>query len=194
MSHISKTVAKIIHQLYNDGDLDKGTLAKLRTANSLLSRDATAIWPLLFGNIEDKQDLSQTGEPSFAETAIFASLRAYAIYQQGTEESVFKHSDDWRENRSLFQAFGRLRSDPDFTDSLDKRVSNVLTSLNFQSTENSITQLVRILKSKGQGGQIDFAQLGEDLYRFQFSSESARQVTLKWGQDYYWNNLKDNQE
>ena len=167
MSHISKTVAKIIHQLYNDGDLDKGTLAKLRTANSLLSRDATAI---------------------------FAALRAYAIYQQGTEESVFKHSDDWRENRSLFQAFGRLRSDPDFTDSLDKRVSNVLTSLNFQSAENSITQLVRILKSKGQGGQIDFAQLGEDLYRFQFSSESARQVTLKWGQDYYWNNLKDNQE
>ncbi len=194
MSHISKTVAKIIHQLYNNGDLDKGTLAKLRTANSLLSRDATSVWPLIFEYIEDKQDLSQTGEPTFAENAIFAALRAYAIYQQGTEESVFKHSDDWRENSSLFQAFGQLRSDPDFTDSLDKRVSNVLTSLNFQSAENSITQLVRILKSKGQGGQIDFAQLGEDLYRFQFSSESARQVTLKWGQDYYWKNLKDNQE
>ena len=194
MAHVSKAITAIVYRLYNNGDFDKAALAKLRTANSILSRDATAIWPLIFEKIEDKQDLSQSGEPSYAENAIFTALKAYAIYQQGTDENVFMHSSDYKENISLFKALASLRNNPDFTNSLDRRIGNVLTGPNYQSIENSITHLIKILKAQNRHPKIDFSQLGEDLYRYQFSSESARQVTLKWGQDYYWINKNDNQE
>ena len=73
---------------------------------------------------------------------------------------------------------------------LDRRVTALLATTNISSATNSINHLVSILKGKKMGEKIDFAQLAEDLYNFQWSPKNARFVALKWGIDYYWNVYK----
>lgn len=73
---------------------------------------------------------------------------------------------------------------------LDRRITALLATTNISSATNSINHLVSILKGKKMGEKIDFAQLAEDLYNFQWSTKNARFVALKWGKDYYWNVYK----
>lgn len=40
---------------------------------------------------------------------------------------------------------------------------------------------------------INYAELAEDVYDFQFE-ESKKRVSLKWGQDFYRDNKEDNKD
>ena len=158
----------------------------MRNSNSILNRNATVIWPLLISNLE-KKDLSRNGEPTYAEKAVYAALRCYAIYQQGNDEQCVYAPTDYQngEYNDLFTALAALRRDATIQEALDRRVQAVLGNSNADSIINALYHLVAILKSREALRKIDFAQLGQELYYIQLNRESARQVCLRWGQQYY---------
>lgn len=184
---IRSVTARIIRQLWSDGAYDKATLAALRSSNSILNRNATAGWPLLLSNME-KGELSRDGRPTYAEQAVYAALRCYAIYQQGknSEHLVYAPAGKDGDGQELFTTLSGLRKVEDTRQALDRRVQTVLGNSNPESVINTIYHLVAILKSRSSQATIDFARLAQDLYYFQLNSELARQICLKWGQQYYY--------
>lgn len=185
-ARIKRATAQTIHQIWAGGAPNKAVLAALRNSNSILNRNATVIWPLLISNLE-KKDLSRNGEPTYAEKAVYAALRCYAIYQQGNDEQCVYAPTDYQngEYNDLFTALAALRRDTAIQEALDRRVQVVLGNSNADSIINALYHLVAILKSKEAQRKIDFAQLGQELYYIQLNRESARQVCLRWGQQYY---------
>lgn len=185
-ARIKRVTAQTIHQIWAGGAPNKAVLAALRNSNSILNRNATVIWPLLISNLE-KKDLSRNGEPTYAEKAVYAALRCYAIYQQGNDEQCVYAPTDYQngEYNDLFTALAALRRDATIQEALDRRVQAVLGNSNADSIINALYHLVAILKSREALRKIDFAQLGQELYYIQLNRESARQVCLRWGQQYY---------
>ena len=179
--NISKITNNIIeNRLYDNGNFDKGALASLRGSNSLLSKKATAVMPIMLSKLP-KNSLSVDGTPTYAENAVFTALRCYAIYQQGNDHYVNGSS-----SKSIFEALAQLSQNDDLRDALDRRMSISLGSTNFKGVSNSIIHLLQILKSHDRNQTLNFASLAQDLYNFQFSFENARKVCLRWGRQYYW--------
>lgn len=185
-SRIRRVTAQIILQIWANGAPNKAILAALRSSNSILNRNATVVWPMMLSNME-KDDLSRNGIPTCAEKAVYAALRCYAIYQQGnTGHFVYASANDENANgKELFGALAGSRKNTDTQKALDRRVQSVLGNSNADSAVNAIYHLVAILKSKAPQEVVDFARLGQDLYYMQLNRELARQVCLKWGQQYY---------
>ena len=179
--NISKITNNIIeNRLYDNGNFDQGALASLRGSNSLLSKKATAVMPIMLSKLP-KNSLSVDGTPTYAENAVFTALRCYAIYQQGNDHYVNGSS-----SKSIFEALAQLSQNDDLRDALDRRMSILLGSTNFNGVSNSIIHLLQILKSHDRNQTLNFASLAQDLYNFQFSFENARKVCLRWGRQYYW--------
>ncbi|AZN76156.1 CRISPR-associated protein CasB [Lactobacillus acidophilus] len=190
--NIAKITNSIIEdKLYDNGRFDKGALANLRGSRSLLSKKATAVMPIILSELP-KNDLSVDGTPTYAENAVFMALRCYAIYQQGNDHYVNGSSSD--SSKSIFEALAKLSQTDDLRDALDRRMSILLGSTNFNSVSNSIIHLLQILKSHDRNQTLNFALLSRDLYDFQFSSENARKVCLRWGRQYYWHDNGRNEQ
>lgn len=188
-NRIRNTTAQIIYRLWENDSPNKAALAALRNSKTLLSRNASKIWPLFLSTM-DKKDLSQTGSLTIGEQAIFAALHCYALYQQGKTVNLnaavdYKNDAKQDSGQNLFAALAYLRADESSRKAIDRRVQAVFESTNIASVTNSISHLVSILHSSSFQGKIDFAQLSQDLYYFQLSSENARRICLKWGQQYY---------
>lgn len=185
-ARIRRETAQIILQIWANGAPNKAILAALRNSNSILNQNATVVWPILLSNME-KDDLSRNGIPTYAEKAVYAALRCYAIYQQGNTGHLVYASvkDEDMNGKELFSALTGLRKDADMQKALDRRVQAVLGNSNADSAINAIYHLVAILKSKAPQEVVDFAQLGQDFYYMQLNRELARQICLKWGQQYY---------
>lgn len=193
-NRIRNITGAIIHQLWTDGGPDKAALAALRSSSNLLNRNATTIWPLMLANLEEG-DLSATGQPTYVEKAVYTALRCFALCQQGNDDLTYAPAGKDKEGKTLFAALQQLRQDDATSTAIDRRVQIVLGNSNFESTINAIYHLVTILKGRFPHEEIDFAQLGQDFYFFQLNSEMARQICLKWGQQYYRiSKDKDNQK
>lgn len=209
---IRAITGRIIYQLYNNGNVNRGALATLRRTTSITDKGAEKIWPFIFEGIAsgDKKSviLSKNGKPTKQESAIYTALHCYAIFQQGNDSDCVyasvptsgqdKNEEDVKEEFgvTLFSALRQIRNnDSKIADALDRRVTALLATTNVGSAINSITHLVNILKGKKIVTKVDFAQLASDLNVFQSSSKAAREIALKWGQDYYWNTyqLDDNE-
>lgn len=182
-SEIANTTAKIISALYGNGAPDKASLASLREAETIDSRRAHDVWPILFSEMDERYLSKDVGKPTSAENAIYTSLRCYSIYQQGIDHNVY--ASKGTEGLALFVALAKLRNNEEIRNALDRRVQNLFSNRNILSVIKSVTQLVRILKSNDRNLLIDYADLAQDLYYFQNSFESSKRVFLKWGQQYY---------
>lgn len=196
-NEIAVTTAKIINKLYGNGNPDKAVLASLRATDTIDSKRAQAVWPVMFSEMS-KEDISndQTGRPTYAETAIYTALRCYAIHQQAVEDSVYAQSfskDKTKkpEGVTFFSALARLRTNDETRVALDRRMQALLASRNLANTVKSITQLTRILKANNRTLKVDYAQLAQDLFFFETSFKMANRICLKWGQQYYWQPSKE---
>lgn len=178
MSDIYSKTTRIIHELWGQGNPDKAALSTLRTTKSINDPKANAIWPYLFKTLE-KADLSRTGRPTYAENAVYTALQAYAILQQSNDQPNFGKT-------KVFNALGQLRLDEHVQKGLDRRAQLVFGNNTYDSLTKALLQLIHLLKSHQKTVQLDFGQLAQDLYYFQFNRELARKITLKWGQQYYW--------
>lgn len=210
-STIRAITGRIIHQLYNNGNINRGALATLRRTTSITDKGAEKIWPFIFEEVPDDKKsviLSKNGSPTKQEIAIYTALHCYAVFQQGNDhDCVYAPIPDPKQDKieenlkedygiTLFSALRQIRNnDSKVADALDRRVTALLATTNVSSAINSVTHLVNILKGKNIGTKVDFAKLASDLNVFQSSSKAAREIALKWGQDYYWNTyqLDDNE-
>ncbi|WEV38622.1 type I-E CRISPR-associated protein Cse2/CasB [Lactobacillus sp. ESL0680] len=185
---IRKVTAKIIDELYDDGNLDRAALASLRSAATITSQRAQNVLPLLMKHLPE-QFLSKNGEPTSGEIAVFAAVRFYAIHQQGRDESVYGDSAENKIKKadgvSLFSALAKLRADEDVKVALARRIQPLLATNNINSVINSLTHLVEILKASNQTSKIDYPLLAQDLYDFQKNYHSAGKVRLSWGEQYF---------
>jgi CRISPR system Cascade subunit CasB len=198
-AEIRNATAKIIHELYGDGDgsQNKAVLSSFRSSASFSSPRARATWPVIMANLDDRQ-LSRTGVPSKAEIAVFTAVRLYALNQQGKTNSVYGPSKNDKDNESdtLFTHLAAMNAQPDRSKSFNSLVQRVLNAPNIDGVINGLSHLVGQIKSDRIERTIDYAQLAQDLYNFQFSFESANRVQLRWGQEYYRTNtpLTDKKE
>lgn len=191
MRRIETVVANIITELYDNGDLNKAVLASLRSAPKLTDRKAQDVVPLMMRYLDEEQ-LSKTGIPTKAESAVYTAVRLYALHQQGNEDFVFAKSANRADESSqeptgvtLFTALAKLTADPQNRSNIDRRVQQALAMSRLDALTNALTHLVGSLHRSTM--QIDYARLGQNLYQFQFDYESANRVRLIWAQDYYYN-------
>lgn len=208
MASIDKITIKVIALLYNNGDLDKASLAALRNATSFTSPQATMIWPLIFSSVpeeEKNQDneindennlnkfFGKNGQISYSEQAVFTALKMYAIYQRGIDEYNVYAKKDGKNGLTFFQALNRVRQSKNDEEKkpLDRRVNNLFRSTSTEPIFNSLIQLQKLLKSENNTLKIDYVQLARDIYNLQFDYESMRKVVLKWGQEYFYSNVKN---
>ncbi|KRK72786.1 CRISPR-associated Cse2 family protein [Levilactobacillus namurensis DSM 19117] len=182
---ISFVTNKIIRKLNRDEHPNKAALASIRGAATLTSPRAQGIWPILLANL-DKEMLSSDGYPTYAEVAIYAAVRFYAIHQQGQEQLVYEPTSR-DEPTEFFMRLAKMRQDERIHDALDRRVRILLATTNVNSMINSLSHLVSIVKSHHRDWSIDYARLAKDLYIAQFGNRQANQVHLRWGQQYYRN-------
>ena len=207
MASIEKVMHQVIERLYNNGDLDKASLAALRSATNFTSPQAIIIWPLIFSSVpeeetkdNEKNDRSkfhnffgQNGQVSYSEQAIFIALKMYALYQRGTDERNVYEKKDGKDGLTFFQALNRIRQSKsdDEKKPLDRRVNNLFRGTSTEPIFNSLIQLQKLLKSENDTLSIDYVQLARDIYSLQFDYESMRRVVLKWGQEYFYSNVKN---
>lgn len=187
MGKIEKVTDRVIRSLWRNGNPDKAVLSSARGAATLVSQQAQSVWPVMLASL-DEDMLSHDGRPTYAETAVYAAIRFYAIHQQGQAQFVYGsvYEDDKKKGISLFKALARLRSQPDRQDALDRRVKALLATSNVTSMIQSLSHLISILKAANPAIKIDYALLAQDLYDAQFGVNVANQVHLRWGQQYYW--------
>lgn len=186
-SKIETITGHIIRELYRDGHPDKAVLASLRNASSLMSQRAQTVWPLILENL-DKEMLSHDGQPTWAENAVYAAIRFYALHQQGQDAFAYgpQNGNDQEKGLPLFQALANLRKNETTRVALDRRVKPILATTNVNSIINSLAHLVSILKAANKTVKIDYAALAEDLFEIQMGYEQANKVRLRWGQQYFW--------
>lgn len=182
--NIVKVTTSIIREISND----KAALAALRHSNSILSNQATKIWPLIFSKLDYEKNNEYADlmrKPTYQDIAIFTSLRCYAIFVQGNDEakSEFLNSE---KKESFFRTLSQLRKDDRIKGGLDRRVKNTLSSTNTDAVIHSLISLIQILKANNRSANVNYPDLALDLNRFQFSFDAARQVAIKWGRQYFW--------
>ena len=96
---VQNTTNNIIKKLHERQGNDKAALAALRHSSSILSKQASVVWPLIFAyGSKEKHDhnknqtndvpkiLSKNGTPTSEENAIFTALRCYAVFEQGNDD------------------------------------------------------------------------------------------------------------
>ena len=191
---IANKTRQIIHVFYNSGNVNKAGLAYLRQSKSLNSPKAMMVLPDIM-RFMDTDMISRSGEPTRAEVAIFTAVRLYAFHQQSKEVSVYGpvNSNDSEEplGKQIFTVLRELRKNQKTRPALDGRVQQILGATNIASVNNSLNQLIRIIKSADLSIPIDYGLLARDLFDFQMSYEQANRVRLRWGQQYFKNIVDD---
>ncbi len=176
--------ARIIYKLGERLEISetKAILSRLRNSIGRDISETVEIWPLVFEEVP-LEYLSKNGIPTHEENAILASLQLYALHQQGKGKIVHESSGN-----SIGKALHGIRN-MDNT-ALDRRFNSLITSGNFKELTTHLRHLISILKQEADT-KIDYANLAEDFYWYQMSSESANRMRMRWGQDYYFYQVKE---
>lgn len=191
MTKIERNTNKIIKKLHEREGNDKAILSALRRSNSILSRQATIVWPLLFEYIKEKDTFGENSRQTTSERAIFTALRCYAVFEQGNDVERDREYDN--ENAmSLFRSLSFLRKDEQLREALDRRVRAVLSTTNAEVVTRSLVSLTKIIKANNPAASINYPELANDIYNFQLGFELARKVAIKWGREYFW--INENKE
>lgn len=181
-SDIYTATAKMLTELSYNSTNNKAQLAQLRHVNSINDPKANVLWPLIFKHLPEKY-LTDSGKPTYAENAIFTVLKLFATQQQGRIKAISTSKYDYE--TLFFSQLSKLKNNTKISEALDRRVNQLLGSTDYTTVIYQLTSLNTLLKSNQKGLEINFAQLAQDLYSFQFSFENANQVKLRWGKQYF---------
>lgn len=179
---------RIILQIWRNGSPDPAVANRLRTATSINDRDAMLVWPYIFQNF-DKQDLSNTRQPTHQETAIFTALHTWSIYQHSTSKLL--HRISTKENQShpfdrkFMHVINNLRNSSNQTKAFDRRVQPILNATDINTVTNSLFRLIEIVKAQSSTlYPIDFSSMAVDLYQLQNPYQKDN-IILNWGRQYF---------
>ena len=188
MSEISKYMNKqlksLISQIGSAGG--KARLARLRRGAGKAPGEIPELWGE-FLNGTPEEMYGRYGEPSRAEWAVYLALTMYALHQQGNSESI--HS----EGMTLGKAAAKLMTEnsDDERERVLRRFGPIVTAKDMYELSHHLRCLIQLLASKGIS--LDYVQLADDIYQFQFDSE-RKKIQLKWGRDFYYKENKGEDE
>ena len=182
----SKTMIKIMAPIREvlgstlDQSSTKAMLSSLRNSVGKPLSQTLIVWPLVFEYLPE-EDLGKTSRLTDREEVMLHTLQLYAIYQQGSELSV------WLENRTKYQNFGHVAAtlrEVDQTAAIDRRFNALITSSTYDEFIYHLRQIIRLVKSKKKESvPIDFCRLAQDLLNFKRGyRENTR---LQWAKAYY---------
>ena len=166
----------------------RAALAKLRRGVGKHPGSLPDIWEFTLGGLPE-DFLSQSGEPTPGEWAVHISLTLFALHQQGKDPkqqpmSVTPGNSLGSAIRTVLFAEKNEASE----DATKRRFDTVVTSNSPEELVNHLRGIIQLLRSSSI--PLDYPQLAADLFRFQ-SPISRDGVRLRWGQDYYAINRKD---
>ncbi len=189
---VYKEAAKRLNLLLAaDDSTVRARLAELRHGIGSAPGEFPLLWGMIFEDLPEKM-LGKYGKPSKEEWALFDALTLYALHQQG---------NDLRTNNmnaagvSLGKAACRLVYADGGTGDDRERVSRRFNQIALAEDIDSLTYYLRtfIPLLRGAGIGLDYAELARDIYLCQTENGRAS-VRLRWGQDYYSSDYKDEEE
>ena len=124
-----------------------------------------------------------TNGPSHEEWAVYLALTLYALHQQSNDTVCVSQL-----GCTLGRAVRRL-AEQTVASGQDWTESSVLRRFNALATADSMPEVSHHLRGmiqllRREGIPLDYPQLAEDLYQYQFV-DGAPNVRLRWGRDLY---------
>lgn len=160
----------------------RAQLANLRRGIGRKPGDMPELWGMLFAEMPEKM-LSQNGQPTREEWAIYTALTLYALHQQSSKISEQNmHAAEKPENR-LGRAVARLVKDEENDrERIARRFNAFATADDMLTAAHHLRGLIQLLRAEEI--PLDYVHLAENLYDFQ-NPDSRPSVRLEWGQDFY---------
>ena len=161
-------------------NLRRAELAKLRRGVGHRPGELPELWgSFLLGMPEGFQGNSG---PTAAEWAVYLALTLYAVHQQGNDQPMNRPGN--RLGQAVQQLAKRNTSaGQDWTESSVLRRFNALaTADSMPEVSHHLRGMIQLLRREGI--PLDYPQLAEDLYQYQFV-DGAPNVRLRWGRDLY---------
>ena len=166
----------------------RARLAELRRGVGHQPGDLPALWGSFLQELPKELWGRETAagecrEPSEAEWAVYLALTLYALHQQG-EENVSMNEKGCTLGRAV-----RLLAQNSAAAAQDWTESSVLRRFNALATADAMPEVLHHLRGmiqllRREGIPLDYPQLAEDLYQYQFV-DGAPNVRLRWGRDLY---------
>ncbi len=172
------TNAKLMQLIKGNPEKSRVMLANLRDGVNWNPGELSKLWePVFKGMPEDM--MSRSGEPSYAEWAVYIALTMFAVHQQGKDiEKSCMHKD----GVSLGAAMGKLVTSPEDAHKIMNRFNAICSASDIDWFASQLQRGISLLKSSGI--PLDYAKLAEDIFELQFEDGEER-VKLSWGQDFY---------
>lgn len=194
-TEIENFVGRKIHILQAEADSvsGKAMFANLRRGIGHEPGELPQLLGFLLSDMPE-EFWSENGIATKEEWVCYTALTLYALHQQGYDaESQPMHTD---EKVSMGKAMYKLAASYEGDSNAEQRVVQKLrmltTSVDRKELFHHLRGIVQLLKSKGVS--MNYKSLAGDLYEMQFP-EGKRQVCLRWGQDFYGEkNKKENNE
>ena len=186
---VYQVTSKIIGQLSKTLDTStcRAALANLRNSIEKNLSETIEIWPIMLENMPD-EFLGDDEKLTAEEKAILNTLQLYALYQQGSTESVAIEGKSSKWN-NVGSAFSNLRKD-DNRVSADRRFNTMITSTTYDELFYHLRQMFGLLKSRSKGQvKVNFSKLSQDLFWFILGYEDN--IRIAWSREYY---RKQNEE
>lgn len=164
----------------------KAMLSNLRRGVGRIPGDMPELWGIFLRDLPQELQ-SKNGTPTQGEWAVYLALTLYALHQQGQSSNMNQ------KGMSLGTAVRRLANpnqDPEECPSY-RRFQTLLTATSIQEIAHYLRGMIQLLGKESI--PLDYPQLAKQLFFLQFSSTAPR-VRLLWGQDYYHNPKKEEEE
>ena len=152
----------------------RAELAELRRGVGRQPGDLPALWGALLADMPEQ--LQGSNGPSKAEWAVYTALTLFALHQQG-EAGVSMNQP----GRTLGGAVRQLL----------RRFNALATADSMPEVSHHLRGMIQLLRREGI--PLDYPQLAEDLYQYQFV-DGAPNVRLRWGRDLYANPTEKTKE
>lgn len=166
----------------------RAELAELRRGVGRQPGDLPALWGALLADMPEQ--LQGSNGPSKAEWAVYTALTLFALHQQG-EAGVSMNQPGRTLGGAVRQLAEKMAAGQDWTE------SSVLRRFNALATADSMPEVSHHLRGMisccGGKGSLDYPQLAEDAYQYQFV-DGAPNVRLRWGRDLYANPTEKTKE
>lgn len=160
----------------------KALLAAFRHSAGKPLGNVPSVWPLLFEYMPESF-LSNNGEETKEERAIFAAIQLYAMQKQGTRGREVTGKE-----KNIGESLRQIRT-KDNAQALDRRFVSTMSAHEFDEFIYQLRQLMKLAKSRG-AVPVDFAKLAKDLYLYQCGE--AERIRLSWAESYYRENKNHN--
>ena len=160
----------------------RAQLANLRRGIGRKPGDMPELWGMLFAEMPEEM-LSQNGQPTREEWAIYTALTLYALHQQSSKISEQNMHEAGKPENRLGRAVARLvKNEEKDRDRIAKRLNAFATADDMLTAAPHLRGLIQLLRAEEI--PLDYVHLAENLYDFQ-NPDSRPSVRLEWGQDFY---------